>query len=119
MESKNNKQGLFKITSGVMIGVVALLSYLFMGARNETFELQKSLTTKVEELSSTQLKLDSILATLDEKMAEIVNLGGNVAELKEIRAKVEDDRERLRSDFNFSVTKYKLKIKEYENFLSH
>src|SRR6218665_2343731 len=106
MESKNNKQGLFKITSGVMIGVVALLGYLFMGARNETFELQKSLTTKVEELSSTRIKLDSILTTLDNKMAEIVKLGGSVTELKQIKAKVESDRDILRSDFNFSVKKY-------------
>ncbi len=119
MENKNSRQGLFKITSGVMIGVVALLGYLFMGARNETFQLQKSLTTKVEELSYTRLKLDSILTTLDGKMAEIVRLGGNITELQLVKAKVEEDRDRLQADLNFSVSKYQYKIREYEGFLTH
>lgn len=118
MENKNNKQGLFKITSGIMIGVVALLGYLFMGARNETFQLQKSLTTKVEELSSTQIKLDSIIHTLDTKMAEIIQLGGSITELQTIRKKVEDDKVQLRSDLSFSVKKYNFKIKEYEKFIT-
>ncbi|NBA85343.1 hypothetical protein GVN16_06195 [Emticicia sp. CRIBPO] len=118
MENKNNKQGLFKITSGIMIGVVTLLGYLFMGARNETFELQKSLTTKVEELSSTQIKLDSIIHTLDNKMAEIIQLGGNIAELQTIKKSVESDKAKLKSDLSFSVKKYSIKIREYEKFLT-
>lgn len=116
MESNNN-QGIFKIAIGVLIGVVALLSYLFMGARNETFELQKSLTTKVEELSSTQIKLDSISRALDTKIAEVKQLGGNIKELENVKAQLEDDKKKLKSDFNFSVAKYDAKIKEYENFL--
>ncbi|MES2517699.1 MAG: hypothetical protein V4585_06305 [Bacteroidota bacterium] len=116
MESKNN-QGIFKVAIGVLIGVVALLSYLFMGARNETFELQKSLTTKVEELSSTQIKLDSISKVLDVKIAEVKQLGGNVKELVAVKAQLEDDKKKLKSDFNFSVQKYDAKIKEYETFL--
>jgi DNA repair exonuclease SbcCD ATPase subunit len=116
MESNNN-QGIFKIAIGVLIGVVALLSYLFMGARNETFELQKSLTTKVEELSSTQIKLDSISRALDTKIAEVKQLGGNIKELENVKAQLEADKKKLKSDFNFSVAKYDAKIKEYENFL--
>jgi predicted nuclease with TOPRIM domain len=117
MESNNN-QGIFKIAIGVLIGIVALLSYLFMGARNETFELQKSLTSKVEQLSSTQLKLDSIAKSLDEKITEVKKLGGNIAELEKVKAQLEDDKKKLKSDFNFSVQKYETKIKEYENFLA-
>lgn len=116
MESNNN-QGIFKIAIGVLIGVVALLSYLFMGARNETFELQQSITSKVEQLSSTQIKLDSISIVLNEKIAEIQKLGGNVTELENVKAQLESDKKKLKSDFNFSVQKYEAKIKEYENFL--
>eukprot|EP00744_Colponema_vietnamica_P003673 GILI01005598.1.p1 GENE.GILI01005598.1~~GILI01005598.1.p1 ORF type:complete len:197 (+),score=3.43 GILI01005598.1:55-591(+) len=116
MESNNN-QGVFKIAIGVLIGVVALLSYLFMGARNETFELQQSITSKVEQLSSTQIKLDSISIVLNEKIAEIQKLGGNVTELENVKAQLESDKKKLKSDFNFSVQKYDAKIKEYENFL--
>jgi predicted nuclease with TOPRIM domain len=117
MESKNN-QGIFKVAIGVLIGVVALLSYLFMGARNETFELQKSLTTKVEELSTAQIKFDSISKVLDIKIAEVEKLGGNVKELMAVKAQLEEDKKKLKTDFNFSVQKYETKVKEYETFLT-
>jgi regulator of replication initiation timing len=116
MESNSN-QGIFKIALGALIGVVALISYLFIGARDETFELQKALTTKVEELSSTQVKLDSISRALDNKIVEIQKLGGNVEELQAVKAQLEADKKRLKSDFDFSIEKYDIKIKEYEKYL--
>ncbi|GAB3506276.1 zinc ribbon domain-containing protein [Emticicia fontis] len=117
MASAGN-QGILKVSFGVLIGILALLGYLFMGARNETFELQKSLTEKVEQLSSTQIKLDSISKVLDEKIAKINKLGGNIVELKRIKAQLENDKKSLKSDLNFSVQKYSAKIKDYENFLT-
>ncbi|MCU0326945.1 MAG: hypothetical protein MUF45_17170 [Spirosomaceae bacterium] len=114
----NNSNGILKITIGVLVGVLALLGYLFMGARNETLELQKTLTTKVEQLSSTQIKLDSISQSLDSKIAEIEQLGGNVAELENIKAQLEADKKKLKSDLSFSIEKYETKIKEYETFLA-
>lgn len=115
--SKSN-QGIFKVSFGVLIGILALLGYLFMGARNDTFELQKSLTDKVEQLSATQVKLDSISKILDEKIANIKKLGGNIIELKRIKAQLESDKKLLKSDLNFSIQKYSTKIKDYENFLT-
>ncbi|MFD2521088.1 hypothetical protein [Emticicia soli] len=114
----NSNQGIFKVSFGVLIGILALLGYLFMGARNDTFELQKSLTEKVEQLSSTQVKLDSISKILDEKIASIKKLGGNIVELKRIKAQLENDKKLLKSDLNFSIQKYSTKIKDYENFLT-
>jgi predicted nuclease with TOPRIM domain len=113
----NNNQGLFKIAIGVLIGIVALLTYLFMGARNETFELQQSLTTKVEQLSTAQIKLDSISTVLNVKIDEIKKLGGDVAELEDVKLRLEGDKKKLKSDLNFSVQKYDSMIKEYEAFL--
>lgn len=89
-----------------------------MGARNETFELQKSLTTKVEELSTAQIKFDSISKVLDIKIAEVKKLGGNVKELMAVKAQLEEDKKKLKTDFNFSVQKYETKVKEYETFLT-
>lgn len=107
-----------KIIIGVMVGVLALLGYLFMGARNETLELQKSLTSKVEQLSSTQIKLDSISKSLDEKILEVQSLGGNVAELEAVKVQLENDKKKLKTDLSFSVQKYESKIKDYETFLA-
>lgn len=114
----NSNQGIFKVSFGVLIGILALLGYLFMGARNDTFELQKSLTEKVEQLSSTQVKLDSISKILDEKIEKIKSMGGSIVELKRIKAQLESDKKLLKSDLNFSIQKYSTKIKDYENFLT-
>lgn len=58
--SQSNSQTTLKIIIGVLLGILALLGYLFMGARNETFELQKSLSSKVEQLfSSKDLEIES------------------------------------------------------------
>ncbi|WP_234734368.1 hypothetical protein [Tellurirhabdus bombi] len=116
-QSTSSNQDIVKVTIGVLVGVLSLLSYLFLGSRNETIELQKSLTTKVEELSSTQTKLDSISKVLDEKIIEVRQLGGSIAELENIKSQLERDKERFKYDFDFSVKKYENKIKDYENFL--
>ncbi|MFC0183491.1 hypothetical protein ACFFJX_13365 [Pseudarcicella hirudinis] len=118
METNNNNQTFFKIALGVTFGIIALLAYLFVGARNETVELQKSLTMKVEQLSTTQIKLDSIDKVLTSKIEEIKVLGGNVTELEKVKEQLEADRKKLKSDFHFSAQKYDAKIKEYENFLA-
>lgn len=116
--TQSNNNGLLKVIIGVMAGVLALLGYLFMGARNETLELQKSLTSKVEQLSSTQIKLDSISKSLDEKILEVQSLGGNVAELEAVKAQLENDKKKLKTDLSFSIQKYESKIKDYETFLA-
>nr|WP_299418682.1 hypothetical protein [uncultured Emticicia sp.] len=113
----NNNNGLLKVIIGVMAGILALLGYLFMGARNETIELQKSLTSKVEQLSSTQIKLDSIAKSLDEKISEVQSLGGSVTELEAVKAQLENDKKKLKTDLSFSIQKYESKIKDYETFL--
>lgn len=113
----NNNNGLLKVIIVVMAGVLALLGYLFMGARNETLELQKSLTSKVEQLSTTQIKLDSISKSLDEKILEVQGLGGSVAELEAVKAQLENDKKKLKTDLSFSAQKYESKIKDYETFL--
>ena len=113
----NNNNGLLKVIILVMAGVLALLGYLFMGARNETLELQKSLTSKVEQLSTTQIKLDSISKSLDEKILEVQGLGGSVAELEAVKAQLENDKKKLKTDLSFSAQKYESKIKDYETFL--
>ena len=40
--TQSNNQGTLKVIIGVLVGVLALLGYLFMGARNESLELQRA-----------------------------------------------------------------------------
>ncbi|GAB3957859.1 hypothetical protein GCM10028805_51370 [Spirosoma harenae] len=113
-----NKQGALNMTIGALVGILALLAYLFVGSRNETLEVQKLLTTKVEQFAATQFKLDSISKVLDDKIVEVRQLGGSVTELERIKRQLEVDKKRLKSDLTFSLQQYTLKIKDYKNFLT-
>jgi hypothetical protein len=117
-EATNNKQGVLNMTIGALAGILALLAYLFIGSRNETLEVQKLLTSKVEQFATTQLKLDSISKVLDEKIVEVRRLGGSVSELERIRRQLNNDKKKLKYDLSFSVQRYNLKIRDYKNFLT-
>ena len=114
----NSKQGALNITIGALAGILALLAYLFIGSRNETLEVQKLLTSKVEQFATTKQQLDSISTVLDNKIAEVRRLGGSVAELERIKRQLENDKKVLRYDLAYSTQKYSLKIKDYQNFLT-
>ncbi|AKD55515.1 hypothetical protein [Spirosoma radiotolerans] len=114
----NEKQGVLNITMGALLGVLALLAYLFLGSRNETLEVQKLLTAKVEQFASTQIKLDSISNVLDAKIIEVRQLGGSVTELERIKRQLIIDKKRLKYDLTFSMQQYSLKIRDYKNFLA-
>jgi hypothetical protein len=62
----------------------------------------------------TEVKLDSISRQLDARIAEVEGLGGDVEELKRVRAQLEADRTSLRRG-NATMSK---KVKEYEDFLT-
>jgi len=113
-----NNQNTLKIGIVVLLAAIALLGYLYYGSKNENTELQKMLSSKVDELSVTKTKLDSISVALDEKIAEVQALGGSIAELEKIKTQLEIDKKNLRNGSSFSAKKYEAKIKEYETFLA-
>lgn len=116
-EATSKQQGVLNMTIGALVGILALLAYLFLGSRNETLEVQKQLTTKVEQFASTQLKLDSISTVLDQKIVEVRQLGGSLTELERIKRQLETDKKKLKYDLSFSIQQYDLKIRDYKNFL--
>ena len=121
MEMENHSpsnSNTLKIGLVVLLGALGLLGYLYYGSQNENADLQKLLTGKVDELSTTKVKLDSISQSLDAKIAEVTALGGSVEELEKIKAQLEQDKKRLKADANFSAKKYEGKIAEYEAFLT-
>lgn len=115
--NKSNK-GIRPIAVGVLVGVASLLVYLFVGAQNETLELQQSLTTQVEQLAHTQTQLDSLSTVLDARIADVRRLGGNVGNLEKVKARLEADKQRLTYDLRFSARTYDRRIRQYEAFLT-
>lgn len=116
-DTMNTKQGAINMTIGSLVGVLSLLAYLFIGSRNETLEVQKQLTTKVEQFASVQQKLDSIATVLNQKIVEVRQLGGSVTGLQRIKRQLENDKKKLKYDLTFSLQQYDLKIRDYQNFL--
>jgi hypothetical protein len=112
MENKNN--------SGLLVGLVittllaVVFGYLYFQERHITTKQDKDLEVRVSQLAAAEIKLDSISRQLDEKIAEIEGLGGDIAELQKVKAELEADRAALRKGTNTMSSK----VKKYENFLA-
>ena len=111
MERKNN--------TGLVVGLIlmtilaAVFGYLYYKEHNITQKQETDLTARVNELATSEIKLDSISKQLDARILEVQGLGGDVAELQKVKASLESDRAALRKG-NTSMGR---KIKEYEEFL--
>jgi len=112
MENRNNTGLLVGLVITTLLAVV--FGYLYFQERHITTKQEQDLEVRVSELASAEIKLDSIGRQLDEKIAEVEGLGGDVAELKKMKAELEADRASLRRGNNTLSSK----VKKYENFLA-
>ncbi len=108
----------------LMTGLAGVSSYLYFTTKEKSDTQEVTIAERVEELSNTRVKLDSISTALDAKIAEVQKLGGNVDELLKVKADLERDKDALRrgnsatqSSAKAMIAKYDLKIKEYEAYL--
>jgi predicted nucleic acid-binding Zn-ribbon protein len=112
MERKNNP--------GLLIGLVlmtilaAVFGYLYYSEHAITQKQETDIQARVNELATSEIKLDSISKQLDARILEVQGLGGDIEELQKVKASLENDRIALRKG---TVTMGK-KIKEYEDFLT-
>jgi hypothetical protein len=98
----------------IMTVMAVTFGYLYYQERALTNQQEQDLEARVSELATTEVKLDSISRQLDARIAEVEGLGGDVEELKRVRAQLEADRTSLRRG-NATMSK---KVKEYEDFLT-
>nr|WP_293833904.1 hypothetical protein [uncultured Arsenicibacter sp.] len=105
----------------IMTGLAGVSSYLYFNQKQVSENQEVTIAERVEELSNTRVKLDSISTALDAKIAEVKKLGGNVDELLKVKAQLENDKAALRkgnaANTRAMMAKYDAKIKEYEGFL--
>lgn len=105
----------------IMTGLAGVSSYLYFTQKQVSENQEVTIAERVEELSSTRVKLDSISTALDAKIAEVQKLGGNVDELLKVKAQLEADKVALRrgqvTSSRALMAKYDAKIKQYEAFL--
>ncbi|GAB3500657.1 hypothetical protein [Spirosoma knui] len=104
----------------IMTGLAGVSSYLYFDQKKVSENQEVTISERVEELSTTRVKLDSISSALDAKIAEVQKLGGDITELEKVRAQLEQDKAALRRGNRISavsLAKYEGKIKQYEAFL--
>jgi len=101
----------------IMTGLAGVSSYLYFDQKKVSETQEVTISERVEELSSTRVKLDSISTALDAKIAEVQKLGGDITELEKVKVQLEQDKAALRRGSRVSLAKYETKIKQYEAFL--
>ena len=102
----------------IMTGLAGVASYLYFDQKKVSENQEVTISERVEELSTTRVKLDSISTALDAKIAEVQKLGGDISELEKVKAQLEEDKASLRKGNRISLAKYDAKIKQYEAFLT-
>lgn len=105
----------------ILVGLLALVAsvfgFLFFQQKGDLALQETEIVAKATEIAFTKSKLDSVSRVLDEKIAEVTRLGGNVSELEAVKAKLEADLAQLRKGDRLDSRKYLAKIKDYEKFL--
>ncbi len=102
----------------VLAIAVAMLGFLFFQQRAELTDQEAVIMEKVNEVSATRTKLDSLSTALNMKIAEVEKLGGDVEELNKVKAQLEADKVALSRSKKVETGKYLAKIKEYETYLT-
>lgn len=105
----------------LMTGLAGVSSYLYFDKKTVAETQEVTIAERVEELSNTRVKLDSISTALDTKIAEVQRLGGDVTELQKVKADLEADKVALSRGAKLSranIAKYELKIQEYMAYLA-
>lgn len=115
---KSNNNGLLGAGLAIMTAVAGILGYMLFDEKQVVTKQESEINLKVQELASTQTKLDSISTQLDERIAEVQKLGGDVSELMKVKEQLEADKASLRKNSRVSIAKYDRKIKEYETYLA-
>lgn len=117
-EQKQDRKTLLWAALAILAILNIVLFYFYYQERQANQDKDTIIAAKTDEVLSTKIKLDSIAAQLDAKIAEIQQLGGSVDSLIVLKQELERDRQSLKNSNAFSAKKYEDKIRNYEAVLS-
>lgn len=109
--------------TAIIIAVMAVVIivqgiFIFMGSREQK-ETKEVLTTTEQELATTRQRMTEIKNELDEKIAEVSRLGGNVTDLEKAKAEVEAELKRSVRATGKEIKALKDKVEGYELLLKN
>lgn len=112
--AKSNKSN---IIIAILSIIVVIQSFkIFFDYRDKT-QIREELATTTEDLTGTKQRLVEISAELDQKIAEIQKLGGEVGDLKKAKAEIETQLKRNVAWSSKAVKELKDRVAGYEQLL--
>jgi cell division protein ZapB len=113
---KSNRNAIIIALLSIVIVVQAIKIYL---DSKEKQTINTDLTSTKQELATTEQRLREISSELDQRIAEITKLGGNVADLEKAKADIEAELNRSRRATGQEIKALKDKVEGYEMLLKN
>lgn len=111
---KSNKNAIIIALLSLVIVIQFIKIYL---DSQEKKEIKTELTSTEQELKTTTERLTQISAELDQKIAEVAKLGGDVTDLEKAKAEIETELKRTRRATGQEIKALKDKVEGYETLL--
>lgn len=111
---KNNKAAIIIALMAIIIIIQGIKIYL---DTKEKQQVRTELTTTEEELATTMQRMNEIRSELDQKIAEVTKLGGNVADLERAKAEIENELRRNKRATGKEIKALKDRVEGYELLL--
>ena len=113
---RNNKVPVIIAFMAIIIIIQGIKIYL---DTKEKQEVRTQLITTEEELATTMQRLTEINAELDEKIAQVTKLGGDVADLEQAKAEIEEELRRNKRATGKEIKALKDRVEGYELLLKN
>jgi len=111
---KSNKNAIIIALLSLVVVVQAVKIYL---DSQEKQEIKTELTSTEQELASTMQRMTEIRNELDQKIAEVTKLGGDVSDMLKAKAEVEAELKRSKRATGQEIKALKDKVEGYETLL--
>ena len=113
---RNNKVPVIIAFMAIVIIIQAIKIYL---DTKEKQEVRTQLITTEEELATTMQRLTEISTELDEKIAQVGKLGGDVTDLEQAKAEIEEELRRNKRATGKEIKALKDRVEGYELLLKN
>ena len=113
---RNNKVPVIIALMAIVIIIQAIKIYL---DTKEKQEVRTQLITTEEELATTMQRLSEISSELDEKIAQVEKLGGDVTDLQQAKSEIEDELRRNIRATGKEIKALKDRVEGYELLLKN
>jgi cell division protein ZapB len=111
---RNNKTSIIIALMAIIIIIQGIKIYL---DTKEKQEVKTQLITTEEELATTMQRMTEIRTELDQKIAEVTKLGGDVADLQAAKAEIENELKRSKRATGKEIKALKDRVEGYELLL--